>query len=192
MKKRLSQKNESWGKRYWLPLAGMLILTLSFAAMSSIWKNVQDMEAKRYREHDELARSIGETAKTFLVSRQYDYFLEVLRLLQKTSFINHVKMMIEGRVVLNSGLSPAPERRGSRSKVTLAWFPSTHQVRKTLDYQNGKRAEMLITFSLEEFRKPKLYILAAFAVMLILFNLLGMGGIWIYCLSPEVGVGGKD
>ena len=63
--KALVSKKRSWGKRYWLPLAGMLILTLSFAAMSSIWKNVQDMEAKRYREHDELARSIGETAKTF-------------------------------------------------------------------------------------------------------------------------------
>jgi signal transduction histidine kinase len=45
-----------------------------------------------------------------------------------------------------------------------------------MDYQNGKRAEMTVTFSLEEFRRPQGYILGAFAVIIILLTCLGWAG----------------
>jgi two-component system phosphate regulon sensor histidine kinase PhoR len=56
----------------------------------------------------------------------------------------------------------------------------SHQIRKKLDYQNGKSAEIQVSFSQEEFRKPRLYILAAFAVSFILLVCLGWAGYGLY------------
>lgn len=165
---------------YRLPMAGALILLLSLAAMLAIWRNLQEMETKRSQEHEALARSIGETAKNFLVNRQYDYFLDVLKLIQKTPFIEHIAVMIEGRVAFQAGSPSVRESGGGPRRLDAALFPSVHRVRKLLDYQNGKQAEMIVAFSLEEFRRPRMYILIAFVVILALLACLGWVGFRLY------------
>jgi signal transduction histidine kinase len=83
--------------------------------------------------------------------------------------------MVEGRVAFQT-VASTPAKTGFDSNLAARLFPGAHQVRKTLDYQNGKQAEMFVVFSLEEFRKPKLYILAAFAVIVILLICLAWVG----------------
>jgi K+-sensing histidine kinase KdpD len=184
--KRFSVHEESWWARHWLLVSGTLILVLSFAAMATIWKNLQDMEAKRYREHDALARSIGETVQTFLKNRQYDYLVDNLRLLQKSPFIAKMVVTIEGRVAFESGILNDPKAFGPQPGIGARWFPYSQQIRKTLANQNGKRSEILITYSMEEFRRPKLNILAAFALVIILLVCLGGTGYRLHAIHQKL------
>lgn len=181
---------------YWYPVIGAVVMVIAFATMGRIWMNVRDLERIRFREHENLAEHMAQTAKFFISEGQYDYFYRVIRLLTQVSFIDYLAVYQNGRRILQSGnrtylendqdpaAPQAPISKYDASRHTL--FISRALV------EDGTGSSILqAAFSLQELQGPKKEILGAFSLIAGLLIFLGYLGARLYFTHRQLRISEK-
>jgi signal transduction histidine kinase len=178
MKLKIAARGRDMLGGYGIVAAAVLIILLSFAAISAIWLNVAALEQRRNQEHKNLAAHIAATCKNFLVNRQYDYFYETIKLLTATSFIDYIGVYVGHDKRLQSGksagLHPGWDQWQDGDKARMDLRAQHLYVWQSLDYHDSRQSSLLVVFSLREFQKPKAIIGLAFLLVMVLLAMLSL------------------
>jgi signal transduction histidine kinase len=180
--------------RYWLLLAGIFILGLSFAAIGMMWSNVQNIEKKRCIEHHNLAENMAETAKTFIDNSQTIEFKKMLQLFTGMSFVDAVAVYVDKEMRVNVGEQAgvvAYMLKHAQQDDLYTYLDKKNERYYVLEKLDENK-QIVMQFSLQEFHGPKQGIQLAFAVIMALLIVLAFLGYRLFQTNIRMEAVGKE